>query len=253
MLRPEAGIVAELGARIQASLGSELVATYLYGSAVTSGYDSGVSDLDLIAITHQDASRIDLAGLKDMHRQFDRRHPDWADRIEVVYVGRRAVASFRSSAERLAVISPGEPLHLRPERIADWIQNWYLVRETGVVLFGPTPQELIPNVSWSEFVDATKRYAMELVGKDMSAFSPGHLAYTVLTMCRVERTVLDGVHASKQEAASRSIDRHPGSGSLIEAALRCRLARGTVGFDDRETRDAAIAFVGMVAEAIANA
>lgn len=248
-----AEVLAELVDRIHGALGAELVAVYHYGSAVTGGFDAGVSDLDLIAITQHDAARIDLARLKAMHGRFVRRHPDWTDRIEVVYVGRNAVASFRSSTERLAVISPGEPLNLRSDRIADWVQNWYLVRETGSVLFGPVPQALIADVSWPEFVDATKKWAIELEGSDLSAFSPGYLAYTVLTACRVERTVVDGIHASKQEAASRSIERHPGSRWLIEAALRCRLARGTVGFDDRETRDAAIAFIGHVAEAIARA
>lgn len=240
-------ILAELVTEIRGTLGDDLVAVYVYGSYITGGFDRAVSDLDLVAITRRDAASVDLAGLREMHRTMAGRHPAWADRLEVVYVSNRAVASFRSSKGRLAVISPGEPFHLRDERPAEWIQNWYLVRETGVALFGPTPRTLIPAIGWSEFARALERYAAELAGRDLAGFSPGYLAYTVLTICRAERAVIDGMHTSKQDAASWGRQRHPESAWLIHAAVRCRLARGVVGFDDSATRSAAIAFIRLIA------
>ncbi len=38
---------------------------------------------------------------------------------------------------------------------------------------------------------------------------------------------------------------------LLGAALRCRMARGTAGFDDGETRAAAQRFIGLLAGEIA--
>ena len=112
-------------------LGEGLVGIYVYGSYVSGGFDPGVSDLDLVAVTSGEVDGIDLPGLDLMHSDFVSRHPEWSDRIEVVYVGLAALRSFRTSSGPLAVISPGEPFHLRDERVVEWLQNWYLIRETG--------------------------------------------------------------------------------------------------------------------------
>jgi predicted nucleotidyltransferase len=240
-------LLEALVADIQAALGDDLVAVYLYGSCVSGGFDVGVSDLDLVAVTGHEADTVDLVGLGAMHSAFATRHPDWTDRIEVVYVSRNALRAFRTSAGHLAVVSPGEPFHLRDDRPAEWIQNWYLVRETGIALFGPPPASLIPHVAWSEFVAASKRYAAELADNDLYSSSPGYLAYVVLTMCRVERAVAAGTRSSKQDAAIWARQRHPESAWLIDAALRCRLARGSFDFDDTATRSAAVEFIRSIA------
>jgi hypothetical protein len=214
---------------------------------VSGGFDPGVSDVDLIAVTAADADRIDLVGLERMHGEVVDRHPEWMDRIEVVYVGRDALQSFRSSPSSLAVISPGEPFHLRDEPLIDWLQNWWLIRETGLSLVGPAAASLVPPIAWSEFVGAAARYAAEVSSRSFTTASPGSLAYSVLTMCRASMSVAAQQHGSKQEAAAWARNRLPEWAWLIDAALACRLSRGTVGFDDERTRAAALAFVGVLA------
>ena len=245
--------LGELVAGIQSVLGTDLVGLYLYGSYVTGGFDVGVSDLDLVAVTSEDPERIDLAGPDRMHADLAAARPEWADRIEVVYIGRQALASFRTSRGRLAVISPGEPFHLRDERPAAWLQNWYLVRETGVALSGPPAAEVVPAVSWVEFVGATRRYAEELASRPLDDTSPGSLAYTVLTICRALFTVRAQALGSKQEAAAWVRQRMPEWDGLIAAALRCRLTRGTVGFNEASTRAAAASFIAALAAEIRSA
>ena len=242
-----AALLEELVSDIRAALGDNLVGIYLYGSYVSGGFDPGVSDLDLVAVTSRDADKIDLVGLDRTHLAFAGRHPEWSNRIETVYIGEDALWSFRTSPGRLAVISPGEPFHLRDEPAADWVQNWYAVRETAVALFGPPAASLIPPVSWSEFAAASKRYAGELAAKSLDDFSPGYLAYSVLTMCRAQRTVETETNGSKQEAAAWARERHSDWAWLIDAALHCRLSGGSVGFDDRVTRSAAVQFIRRVA------
>lgn len=236
-----------LTSSIHAVLGDELVGLYLYGSHVSGGFDPGVSDLDLLAVTSAEVGGIDLAGLDRMHRDFVGRHPEWSDRLEVVYVGRATLQSFRTSLGSLAVISPGEPFHVRADRVADWVQNWYLVRETGVTLFGPDAAVIIPPIAWAEFVAATVRYADEMGTRRRVAAGGGALAYTILTMCRAQRTIETGTQGSKQEGAAWVQERMPEWAWLIDAALRCRLSRGTVGFDDGRTRAAAESFVEVLA------
>jgi hypothetical protein len=235
---------------IRAVLRADLVGIYLYGSSVSGGFDPGVSDLDLVAVVAPPVEAIDLAGLGRMHRDFIGRHPAWNDRIDVVYIGRAALWSLRTSPGPLAVISPGEPFHLRDERPVLWLQNWYLVRETGVTLYGPDARAVVPQIAWTEFVAATVRYADEVRRRSFDEASPDALAYAMLTMCRALRTGRTQAHGSKQEAAAWTREQIPGWAWLIDIALQCRSSRGASGLADPQTRAAAVRFIGLMADQI---
>jgi predicted nucleotidyltransferase len=246
-------LLKDLVSSIHAVLRDDLVGVYLYGSYVSGGFDPGVSDLDLVAVTSAEVESLELASLERMHRDFIDRHPEWDDRIEVVYVGRATLASFRTSPGRLAVISPGEPFHLRDELVVEWVQNWYLVREAGIVLHGPPAAELIPPVAWSEFAAAARRYSDQIASQRLGDASPGALAYDVLTLCRALTTVQTQAHVSKHDGAIWTRERMPEWARVIDTALRVRRSRGTAGFDDPESRAAAIAFIRLVATRVKGA
>jgi hypothetical protein len=248
--RPGEDFVAALTAEIRGVLGECLVGLYACGSWVTGGFDAGVSDLDLVAVTSPEVDSIDLAGLERMHRRVTGRHSEWTDRLEIVYVGRETLWSFRTSLGSLAVISPGEAFHVREERVAEWLQNWYLVRETGVRLFGADVREVVPAIAWAEFVAATVRYADEVRDRSRLGVGGSVLAYTVLTMCRTFRTVRTQTLGSKQDGAAWTSERMPEWAWLIDTALACRLARGEVGFEDERSRAAAEMFVALLAAEI---
>ncbi len=243
-------VLADLVASIQTVLGADLVAIYLYGSYVSGGFDAGVSDLDLVAVSSAEVEDLDLAGIERMHRGIVDRHPDWDDRIEVVYIGRATLGAFRTSQGRLAVISPGEPFHVRDDPAAEWLQNWFLVRETGTALYGPPAPDVIPHVDSSEFVAAAGRYAGQLSRRSLRDASPGHVAYSVLTMCRAVMTVRTQMPGSKQAGAAWARRAFPEWAWLVDTALQCRLARGAVGFTDRQTRAAADDFIRLLAAEI---
>jgi hypothetical protein len=251
--RAAGALLEELVAGIHAVLGADLVGMYLYGSYVSGGFDPGVSDLDLVAVVAAAVEGIDLAGLDRVHARFVERNPDWSDRLEIVYVGRDGLQSFRSSPGPLAVISPGEPFHLRHDPLIEWVQNWYLVRETGVVLFGPAPGGIVPPVAWAEFVAAAVHYADQVADRSFRDASPGALAYNVLTMCRALRTVQMQVHGSKQEAAAWVKATMPEWSLVIDTALRSRLSRGALGFEDEPARAAAGALIALLAARIEEA
>jgi len=243
-------LLEELVADIRAALGDDLVAIYLFGSYVTGDFEPGVSDLDFVAVSARQLHEIDLGRLGMTHASFADRHPEWSDRIEVVYVSEDALRAFRTSPGRLAVISPGEPFHLRDEPPSEWIQNWYLVRETGVALFGPIATALIPPIAWPEFVAAIRRYARGIAARSLDDVSPGQLAYNVLTICRALRAVETDTLDSKREAAAWVRERDPDRAELIDAALRCRQSGGTVELDDPRTRSEAVAFIRQIAARI---
>ena len=241
----------ELAAGLGSALGADLVALYLYGSSVTGGFDVGVSDVDLLAVTARDISDTDLATLSAFHRAFVELHPEWDDRLEIVYVGRETLAQFRSGG-LLGVISPGEPFHVR-DAVEQWLQNFYLVRETGATLFGPCPGDLLPNVSWAEFIAATTSYAGEVRGRSLRDATPGARAYAVLTLCRALCTIRSARLCSKQEGADWARSRMPEWGSLVDEAEQCRLSRGRAGFTEEATLTAAEAFIRLLGDEIESA
>ena len=240
--------VKDRPAGIRGVLGADLAGLYLYGSLASGGFDPGVSDIDLVAVTSSDIETIDLPALDRMHHHLVGRFPDWSDRVEVVYVARAALMSFRTSGGRLAVISPGEPFHVRADRLSEWLQNWYLVRETGVLLEGPDPATMIPPITWAEFAAATVDYASEIRARTGVESEAGTIAYGILTSCRALRTVLVRNPSSKREAAAWARERMPEWSWLIDAALECRKTRGTVGFADKRSRAAAQAFIRRVTD-----
>ena len=244
--RDAEAVVASLRDEIESRLGSDLVALYVYGSAITGGFEADVSDVDMVAVTSAGASELALAGLAAAHDAVLAAFPGWADRIEIVYVGRRALERFRDEPGVLAVVSPGEPLHLSGP-VRDWLQNWFLVRETGLAVVGPPPLEVLPTISDDEFLAGVRSYAAYLADMVGDAGSPGALAYAVLSACRAARTISTGHGCSKQEGAAWMRDRHPGLGTLIEEALATRAVRGQSGFGDPALWAAARALVRDVA------
>lgn len=248
--RPFGDALAVVVSDVVGVLDGDLVGLYLYGSAVTGGYDAGVSDLDLAAVTAPEVEDIDLAGLQRMHDRFSEYHPEWRDRIEVVYVGRVTLESFRTSQGSLAVISPGEPFHVRDDRVANWLQNLFLIRETGEALYGPAASEVVPPIEWAEFVAATRYYAREVHRRSRVGVGGGTLAYAILTMCRGLAVVRTQMPCSKQEAAAWARERMPEWAWLIDAALACRLTGGKIGLDDERSRSAAETFIALLGNAI---
>ena len=243
-----AAFIDEMTTGLESALGPNLVAVYLYGSSVSGGFDAGVSDIDLLVVTERDLDAAAMPLVEALLARTVERHPEWDDRLELVYAGRDTLATFREGGT-LGVISPGEPFHIR-DGIELWLQNLYLARETGVTLAGPGPTATIPEISWSEFVTATKRYADEVLGRSLRDATPGARAYRVLTMCRALCTVRSNRPCSKQEGAAWVRAEMPEWAWLIDAAERCRLSRGRAGFADDQARQAAETLIGRLGTAI---
>jgi hypothetical protein len=234
-LRP---ILEPLTHDLREVLGDDLAGLYLYGSAVSGGFDPGVSDLDLVAVTDRRVEDLDLTGLDSVHRRVVERDPSWLDRLEIVYVARGTLGG-PIGQDPVAVISPGQPFHVTGPA-SDWLQNWYLVRETGVTLQGPPPKDLIVPLAWTDYLVAVRAYLAYLQGSDPSS-------YAVLSACRALRTIETGAPCSKQEGAAWVRERLPEWAWLIDLALEDRRTRGQSGFDVAQTRTAARRFVELAA------
>ena len=229
-------VLIPLAADLRQTLGEDLIALYLYGSAVSGGFDPGVSDVDLVAVTRPPVERLAPGALDDVHRRAVERDPSWIDRLEIVYVA-HATLRMPAGPDSVAVISPGEPLHLAGPA-SDWLQNWYLVRETAVPLLGPPAEQIIAPISKAQFLSAVRAYLAYL--RDLEP-----LGYAVISACRAVCTLETGAPCSKQQGAQWIWQRMPEWRWLIDTALGDRLSRGVPGFDP-QTQAAARTFVELM-------
>jgi hypothetical protein len=218
------GLLDELLAGIRAALGDQLAGLYLYGSLVAGDFDPLRSDIDLLAATQTDVDEIQLARLQQMHDAFAAAHPVWAGRIEVAYFSSAALRACQTDTNSIAVISPGEPLHIK-DAGPDWVVNWYVVQEKGLTLYGPPPATIIPAISQAEFVAViaghTRRWGEWVNDMELRR---GAQAYVVLTICRALYTLHHGMQTSKRQAALWAMTAYPQWAALIEQALGWRVA-----------------------------
>jgi predicted nucleotidyltransferase len=217
-------LLADLVAQIKATLGQQVVGVYLYGSLVWGDFDHNSSDIDLLAATASDIDAAALASLRVMHQRIAAQYPAWDNRIEVAYIARTGLRTFRLHRSPLAIISPGEPLR-QIDAGMDWLINWYLVQERGMTLFGPPPHTVIAPIAKAEFLEAVYDHVHAWRGYIAKAeASRPFQAYAILTLCRAWYTVTHGEQVSKLQAARWTAQQLPEWAALIDDALAWRAA-----------------------------
>ena len=216
-------ILDSLLSQMRHILGERLVGLYLYGSLTTEDFDLNISDIDLLAATLSDLKDTEFGDLQEMHAVLARANKAWDNRIEVAYLSVTALKTFRIQGSNMTVISPGEPFHVK-EAGKDWLMNWYMVRESGVALFGPPPTAIIDPITQEEFVQAVREHAAAWGGEIAIGPRRKEQAYAILTMCRALYTHNNGEQGSKRQAALWAQEELPEWSWLIQNALEWREA-----------------------------
>lgn len=245
-------LLGSLVESIRQILGQKLAGVYLYGSLVTGDFDAESSDIDLLAVTAADLEFQDFDRLQEMHNDVVSEHPKWDDRIEIAYLSVAALRTFKSQKSQIAVISPGEPFHIK-EAGKDWLINWWVVREKGVAIFGPPPATVIEPISKEEFVQAVREQAKEWGEWISCSFKRKEQAYAILTMCRALYACQNGEQTSKQKAAQWAQEHLPQWASLIQKALVWRDAWRDEAVDHMATFPDTVRFVHFVKDQIGEA
>ena len=192
----------------QQTLGINLIGSYIFGSVVTGDFESGISDVDTVAVIRSNVKAAELAGLAQLHLDIVEEMPEWEDRVEVVYLSSRALKTFRTESSAAARISPGEPFH-EIEVDSSWLIDWYQLREVGIALLGPSATSLVPVISSEEYVEAVRQHVIDWPDLVDEPLTRGDQAYAILTMCR-------GSEPRERPSMSRNERRHAGP------ARRCR-------------------------------
>lgn len=243
-------ILDSLLSQIRLILGDKLVGLYLYGSLVTGDFDHDISDIDLLAVTSSDLTPDEFDRLHQMHDHIAEQNNQWDNRIEVAYISTTALKTYKSRPSQIAIISPGEPFHIK-EAGKDWAINWYSVRDKGVALFGPPPQAIIDPITKEEFIriviEQTKAWADWLDNIQSRPYQ----AYAILTMCRALYAYKNGDQVSKKQAALWAQKELPEWSPLIENALSWREAYRDHDVDPKATLPETIEFVRFVIDKVA--
>jgi hypothetical protein len=216
-------LLATLLGKLQQILGKQLIGLYLYGSLVGGNFNTEISDIDLLAVTSTDIDEKEFGEIKKMQDEFVKNNGQWENRLEIAYLSRHALKTFKTETSRAAIISPGEPFHFK-EAGEHWLIDWYFVREKGVTLFGPPPTALIAPISKKEFLQAVREYAQSYREWVKHQQNRNAQSYVILTLCRSLYAIENGEQASKMQAAVWAQRRFPQWHSLIKMALAWRLA-----------------------------
>jgi hypothetical protein len=204
-------------------LGSHLVGLYLYGSLSLGDFDPASSDIDFLTVTAEELSAETIEALRAMHEEIARSGLLYADHLEGSYIPRVALRRYDPEHARHPSIGVDWEFHIG-EHGNNWIIEREIVREHGVVIYGPAPQNLIDPVSPQELRAAVcqhlKTQWQQMLAGDLEWLRPrNYQAFAILTMCRALYTLQHNTTVSKPQAAVWAQELYPQWRPIIERAL----------------------------------
>lgn len=202
-------------------LGEKLVGLYIYGSLVWGDFDYEISDIDLLAAISTDLNEKEFNKLKQIQDEIVKEYKKFDNRLEIAYMSLSALKTFKIQRSKIAIISPGEPFHIKEAGI-DWLMNWYFVRENSITIFGPDPKTIIEPISKEEFIQCVKDQVKDWPNWIPQNHKRKFQSYAILTMCRALYAYKNGVQVSKKQAALWVQKKLPEWSSLIQNALKWR-------------------------------
>lgn len=192
--------------------GQEPVGIYLHGSLTQRAFNPKRSDVDCIVVTRRGLSDAQLRRLGAWLSRAAEVN-QWAARLQMLFLLRNEVLTMNSKAclYQFGLLkrsdSDGNPI------------IWMNILQSGVVLFGPSPESFVPVITPEMLFQALEREVgylrEEISGKPQSQWRdvPSYRAYAVLTLCRILYSFRKGTIVSKQRAAKWAIKYLPGNGA----------------------------------------
>ena len=190
--------------RVRAVLDRDLIGLLVHGSIATGTFDAA-SDIDIIAIIGQPLTGEQFAALDAMHRALQQLDTSWAIQLEVTYIPLASLRRYDPDDATHPHIDrgPGEQLKLK-HFYEDWKIQRHLMREKGIMLFGPPPETVIDPVNQQEVREAAwgiLQIWLEVLPDEIEAYEHrGAQSYAVLTLCRSLHTIATGLPASKKQS-----------------------------------------------------
>jgi predicted nucleotidyltransferase len=209
---------------VQQSLGDQFTGMYLHGSLASGGFDE-YSDIDVFVVTKSGISEETFTDLRAMHTEIAALDSPWAIQLEVAYVPEDALRRSDPSHTRYPHLDrgKGEVLHWVSSE-SDWNIYRYILRERGIVIWGPHPKTLIDPVSADDLRMAVAQglplWFNPILEEPAEINKRGLQSFFVLSICRMLYTLTYGEILPKAAAAAWGIESlAPRWTPLIERAL----------------------------------
>lgn len=187
---------------VKAILNEKFLALYIFGSLAMDDFSEHCSDIDFLALIATQFSRVEGKRLQAMHHKL--RVTRFGDRLEGEYVAKSALyeKGVRGLVARCegGVLLLGVPSKFSAENILD-------IRQNAIVVYGPSPKNMVPCVSRQSVEEVMQDYLREIndelqrselkdLLKDLK-----WLSSEVLNTCRTLYTLKTGRITSKSVGA----------------------------------------------------
>lgn len=215
-------ILRVLLTQMQAILGQQLIGLYLYGSLSSGDFDPTSSDIDFLAVITENLSQDVFERLREMHTAIAVSGLSYANRLEGSYIPCEALRRYDPDNAYHATIGVDWDFQMGMHG-SNWIIERHIVREHGVVVWGPSPETLIDPVSRQELQTAVceqlKNFWQLQLDTPEWLRPRNYQAFAVLTLCRALYTLHTGSVSSKPQAATWAQQAYPQWKAQIERAL----------------------------------
>jgi len=206
-------------------LRSHFYGIYIFGSIAFGAFEELESDIDIVALTHEQWSTPELAQLDTLHTQLIGTH-QLARRLDVLYFPLRDLGKRIREIAPYPTIQHGE---FSPAGYGDLNYiTWWTVKNKGIRLLGPERSTLPFEVTWQD--------VLETMSDNLNDFWPSTarrrphcflrddwFVFAVTTHCRILTTIEEEEIIPKSVALKRWRDRLPARWCpLIDEAWRIR-------------------------------
>jgi len=211
-----------VAASLQAILGDALVGAYYVGSIALGGYVAGESDLDVVAVSERAIPDQEKPSLADAVFATTESCP--ARGLEFTLYRREVAASSPVAADFEVNVNGGprmaRAIHLdsRAEPGFWYVLDRAIAHRCGVVICGPPPAEVFPDVSRRLLLDAM------VESMRWHRVHEKQTLYSVLNATRAWRFAAEDLLGSKLEGADWARERWSNA-PLIDAAVDLRHGR----------------------------
>ena len=202
-------------------LGDELVAAYVFGSAVTGDLSPASSDVDFLVVTERPLEDGRVRRLSELHRDLAARYA-WGGRLEGGYAARDQLRPWGLDGP-IAALEPGRPLEAGVPS-THGPGNMLAIREAGRALAGPPGAEILPEVDARTLERGIRGYLEELLAHGRAGEEPEvhELASRTLDVARCLYTLAHRRPSTKTEAAQWLACRQPRLAPVLAAASAIR-------------------------------
>jgi hypothetical protein len=219
------GMLLAMLTQIQAVLGQQFIGFYLYGSLSLGDFDPSSSDIDFIIVTTEKLSEEVLAQVRDMHAAIASSGHPYAHRLKGSYIPREALRRYDPNNAHHPTIGTDWPFQIG-QHDSNWVIEYSIVREHGIVVWGPPPHTLIDAISSQNLREAVchqLRHVWQSRIDDRAWLRPqNYQAFAILTLCRALYTLHHAIPVSKPQAAAWAQEVYPQWRPSIERALAWR-------------------------------